>query len=47
MSDDQEQTIIRERVRSVLKSIYYSPRFRAVAYAPLDAFERVTGRATR
>jgi SAM-dependent methyltransferase len=31
-------------VRSVLKSAYYSRTVRALAYAPLDAFESVTGR---
>ncbi len=40
-----KRKIIRERARSALKSAYYSPGFRAVAYGPLDAFDRVTGRA--
>jgi SAM-dependent methyltransferase len=34
----------RERVRSVLKSVWYSPRFRAVAFAPVDALDRARGR---
>ncbi len=36
--------IIRGRIRSAVKSVYYSRRFRAVAYASLDGFERVSGR---
>ena len=35
---------IRGRARSVLKGVYYSWTFRAVAYAPLDAFDRISGR---
>jgi SAM-dependent methyltransferase len=36
--------IVRERARSALKSVYYSRTFRNVAYAPLDAIDRVAGR---
>jgi SAM-dependent methyltransferase len=35
---------IRGRARSVLKGVYYSRTFRAVAYAPLDAYDRISGR---
>ena len=43
MTAIKKQTF-RERSRSVLKSIWYSPRFRAVAFAPVDALERARGR---
>ncbi|MFN8114135.1 MAG: class I SAM-dependent methyltransferase [Solirubrobacterales bacterium] len=43
MSAIKKQTF-RERARSVLKSIWYSPRFRAVAFAPVDALDRIRGR---
>ncbi len=43
MSAIKKQTF-RERVRSMLKSAYYSHRFRAVAYAPLDALDQLRGR---
>jgi SAM-dependent methyltransferase len=36
--------IVRERTRSALKSVYYSRSFRNIAYAPLDAFDRIAGR---
>lgn len=36
--------MIRGRIRSALKSVYYSRSFRAVAYASLDGFDRVSGR---
>jgi SAM-dependent methyltransferase len=39
-----KKQIVRERFRSALKDVYYSRTFRAVAYAPLDGVERVTGR---
>ncbi len=32
------------KTRFVLKELYYSRALRAVAYAPIDAFERLTGR---
>jgi SAM-dependent methyltransferase len=35
---------VASRTRSVLKGLYYSRTVRAVAYAPVDAFESITGR---
>jgi len=35
--------IVRERARSALKDVYYSRTFRNVAYAPLDAIDRIAG----
>lgn len=43
MSAIKNQTL-RQRSRSMLKSIWYSPRFRAVAFAPVDAIDRIRGR---
>lgn len=43
MSAIKKQTV-RERSRSVLKSLYYSHPFRVVAYGPLDLLDRVRGR---
>lgn len=44
MSAAKKQRIVRDRARSALKSVYYSHGFRAVAYAPRDAFDRIAGR---
>ena len=43
MGTARKQTV-RERTRSALKSVYYSRSFRNIAYAPLDAFDRIAGR---
>lgn len=44
VSAASKQQTARERARSALKGIYYSRTFRALAYAPLDGFDRVAGR---
>lgn len=43
MSAIKKQSI-RERARSAMKSAYYSPAVRTVAFGPLDAFDRLRGR---
>ena len=42
--DTARKQIVRERTRSALKSVYYSRSFRNIAYAPLDAIDRIAGR---
>lgn len=41
---ETERQIRTTRIRSLLKRLYYSRTARALVYAPIDGFERLTGR---